>query len=129
MKDVLIVHTPNAEKGLNYRFGKLYLGGYDNTDRLTIVGIPNESTKELSIGVAFCCYPDNFSREKGTNVAYNRAISYKSIYEKGNKPYAVVQLEDFTQENCLQVLYDLHAELVSKSVKEVKKLVNQQIVK
>lgn len=128
MKDILIVHTKVnlSTWHVDCRFQKEY--DNRNTDRLTIVGIPNEEDKTLSIGVAFCTYPDNFWRQGGINLATFRA-SGDNLSNLLAKPYSVVTIEDFTQENCLQVLYDLHADLVSKSVKEVKKLVNQQIVK
>jgi len=86
-----------------------------NTNRLTLIGIPSEDTKELSVGLAFCSFPDNFSRTKGTELA---------TFNARQNPYKVFQIEEFNQENCLEVLYILHNHLITKSTKEVKRLIN-----
>lgn len=122
----LVVYTPNPDKW-NERFNNFYFGSEDNYDRLTIIGIPNESTKELSIGVSLCAYPNNFDKYVGKHYATLRAESYKGFGEY--QPYLVTTIEEFTMKNCLNVLYDLHADLVAMDIKTVKKLLNKQIVK
>ena len=141
----LVVHTPNPKYyinsdgdraiKMNWRFDQHYWGDKDNYDRLTIVGVPNEETKELSIGISFCSYPDNFSKPKGTHMATLRA-SGQAVYAdntyttiKQYRPYVTIKVNDFTQETCLNFMYELHAGLVKMSIKEVKKLINQQILK
>lgn len=97
-----------------------------NTNRISIVGIPDEVNNTMSVGLAFASYPQNFSRFLGSHYATLRAESYQNKY----KPYAVIRFNDvITQEACLQELYDIHDSLINLSVKEVKRLVNQQIVK
>jgi hypothetical protein len=124
LKSQYIVHTPNKGGQLNYRFQEDYWGEYENYDRLTLVGIPLESDKILSIGVAFCTYPDNFSRHQGYIKALVRAEA-----RYGFKSFATIKLDDFTQENCLAELYAIHDSLIKLPIKEVKKIVSKQVVK
>lgn len=129
MKKEIVVYTNNGynpEKcnGANYRFGAYYFPELHNFDRLCLVGLIDEEAKTVTVGISFCSYPDNFSRVTGYCNAYLKAAE-----AEGYKPYAVIEITDFTLEACLKGLYDLHDYLITLSVKEVKRLVNQQIVK
>lgn len=133
MKDKIIVHTQNKYTGEGYypvRFGSSYSPEYENTDRLTIVGLLDSENKEMRVGLAFCTNGDNFSRRLGTFYAEMKAQSLGTGRDRF-KPYTVVRFteEEFTLKNTLDYLYSLHEDLVSLSVKEVKKEVAKQIVK
>lgn len=123
----LVVHT--LVNLSNWHVDERFQQQYDNinSDRLSIVGIPDEGNKIISIGVAFAAYPQNFSRFLGTHYATLRAESFQGKY----KPYSVMTFteESFTMGNLLNVLYEIHNGLISLTTKEVKRLVNQQIVK
>jgi len=43
-------------------------------NRCTVVGVLNEQTKTLNVGIARCSKKDNFQRKKGRTIARGRAL-------------------------------------------------------
>lgn len=109
----IILHTPTLSKAITalvkgrmtkVAFEELAKMVMKNT-RLTLVGIPNTETNELSVGLAVCSYPDNFNKKKGVELATKRAIE---------NPIHIVDMEDHisSYKCCLEELHESHAEVV-----------------